>query len=245
MRNILFLAFFIILITSCKSSKETAQDDVYDIPDRSVAEEEYDVSSSDYYRGYNDITHNDSRWYNYSRFGFGVGLGWSPMYYGPYWGNAWYWGNPYGYYNPWNSGMYYNPWGYYGYCGYGYGYGFGYGYYHPYGFCGYNTDFGYRSPLISHRPSMSGRSGIGLRSRPQRPSSNINLIRPERSINTITEPVHRPDRVRSNPPVDHRVRNNSTIRTSPRINPPRDNGGRNTPPSPRQPSPSPTPRPRR
>lgn len=161
------------LLASCGSLQETAQvrDDVYDIPDRTVVasvdpvpqEKSSTRPSDDYYdpatsidqqrRNYYDMTYNDPRYYNYGRFGFGMGINsWGPGYgmgmsygwpytstmynsptgwYDPYWQNSYMsgygaWGQPYGIYDPYG----YNPFGMGGY----YNYGSYNSYYGPYGY---------------------------------------------------------------------------------------------------------------
>ncbi len=158
------------------------RDDVYDIPDRTAfasvggtnpasdgvpegfEEDYYDPNTSEAQydtRSYNDIAYNDPQYYNYDRFRFNVGIGystWGPSYgmgmgmgmgsgwpgmYGdpwdPYWNNSWMsgygaWGNPW-YGGGWNTGMSMN-WGYPygGYNPYYGGYNPYYGGYNPYGY---------------------------------------------------------------------------------------------------------------
>lgn len=194
--KIISILSFIILMTSC-STQEMVTDSVYDT----------NLSSDqiDYYN-YNDITYNYPRWYNYSRFGFGVNIMNGP-YYHPYWGWVRGYGNwsSYGYYNPWNSGIY-NSCGYYGYGNSLYGQGcLCYGYY------GYNN---YNS-LYGHRPGFGA-----FRFNTQPP----NIVRSPRIVET-RDRYQRPNRIQ-NVPIERRVI------TQPRVTNPQDRGGSRPTPTP-------------
>jgi hypothetical protein len=240
------------LLASCGSLQETTQvrDDVYDIPDRNAvasvnpvpAEKPATSPSDDYYdpatsidqqrRNYYDMTYNDPRYYNYGRFGFGMGINsWGPSYgmgmsygwpytstmynsptgwYDPYWDNSWMSG-----YGAWGS--YYNrPYSFYNY-GYNSAYYGPYGYYDPFasgwGSCGSymgpgGSYYGCYVPwsssptVVAHRPGMGG-SGMG--------SGNTTNNHPRRMrsnayqlLPSQPDPVTRPHRTEQRPQRDTR-----------------------------------------
>jgi hypothetical protein len=225
MRTIISVIPVALLFVACGSLRKTAavRDDVYDIPDRqalaaaahATEQQEAGKQQDDYYdpqgsrdagtdRDYYDMTYNDPYYYNYGRFGFGMGLsyGWPTSFggmtigygtgygYDPYWGNSWMSG--YGYY----------PYGYYGYGNYGYGYGgygMGYGYQGLWG-SGYappgpiyvfdGRDGSSSGAVYGHRSSIS--SGMGTSGQvtptPRMYRSPVGLLRSsERSRTSGTE----------------------------------------------------------
>ncbi|MBL0128099.1 MAG: hypothetical protein IPP83_11730 [Flavobacteriales bacterium] len=126
-RNLIGPATMVMLLLgSCASSQQVGQfeDDVYYVPSaanatqpKPVAEVTPPATADDYYdpntastvgtsRGYYDMTYNDPYFYNYGRFGFGMGsqTGWSGSGWGSGMGYQTGWNGP-----GWGSGM---QWGY-------------------------------------------------------------------------------------------------------------------------------------
>lgn len=158
-----------LVFASCAGTRSTVQhdDDVYFMPSQAPpvaakaaesapAAEPTPAASDDYYdegtsqrlgtdRGYYDMAYNDPYYYNYGRFGFG--MGWQSGWNGPGWGMGYGWGTPgngwgSGYGSPWGTG---NAWGWnqpYGWGNDGWGYGgyngWGNGAYNGWGYGGYN-----------------------------------------------------------------------------------------------------------
>ncbi|MBK8341764.1 MAG: hypothetical protein IPK99_18110 [Flavobacteriales bacterium] len=157
------IALVVVFLSACGTLNTTqVHDSVYDLPSEPVASKAEPVAppaepepaptakQDDYYneaeskqyadpRSYYDMTYNDPYYYNYGRFGFGMGMssygsgfgmsygngfgsnGWND----PYWNNSWQsgygaWGN-----NGWNSGWNNGFGGYGGYGGFGGGFGYG------------------------------------------------------------------------------------------------------------------------
>lgn len=216
-----------------ETAPPSGSDDYYDADQAAQYQQGsyYDRTYNDpawYNRDRFGFGYNSSPWGNSWNMSYGMGWGnntWynSPTgYYNPYWGNSWQSG--YGYYSPWNGGMY-DPWyggwgGGYG-CGYNWGWnspcgwgntwGYGYNGYGGYGgYGGYNgygpgTDFGV-TPIVAHRPSMSGGGGgTNMQSNPRsvRPG-NISLLRPP----TPQRPqrAERPERTEPTRPAVTRTR---------------------------------------
>lgn len=248
------------LLSACGQLRETTavRDDVYDIPDRqamaaAVPQQQSGGSGTDnaYYdpaesrrsgsfdRGYYDMAYNDPYYYNYGRFGFGIGsfgpgygmgmsYGWptnfgsmsigygygSGMYgYNPYWTNSWMSGYGYGY----------DPFGYsgygnygYGWGGYGMGYGSGYGPYRgPWGGClNCYEPWGYANTVYTHRPSMAAGSATpaGATTAPRLMRNPASLI-PEAPVNR--SPAFDGGRAPSSRPVG----NDRAVRQQNRYNP--------------------------
>jgi hypothetical protein len=188
---ILLLPAIVALLASCSTLQPTAEmrDGVYDLPKpaevKTVATaEQPPVSNDDYYdstaaqefqQNYYDVAYNDPYYYNYDRFGFGVGLNYANYgggYPGYGYGMNYSWGDPgYGWGSPWGYGSPYgSPWGYgwnapYGYYDPWYGGMYpGYGYYGAGGCCYscYSPWVVYGTPLaVAHRPTLGGAGSPG------------------------------------------------------------------------------------
>lgn len=189
MRTKLLLPLLLLLFGACSSMQQTGQvrDGVYEKPSGEAlasasAMNEPATAQDDYYdpdqakdydaRDYYDMTYNDPYYYNYGRFGWGVGLGYStgsPCG-GTSWGMGTSWGDPYGYGgygSPYGGGY---PYGGYG-CGCNDPYSGYYGdpYYNGYGYYGYGGPcYGcyqpvvvYTNTVVGHRPTFGGGGGGG------------------------------------------------------------------------------------
>lgn len=195
------IAMAALLLASCSSSQPLAQrdDDVYFMPSTAppakkapanplAAEERAPAPEDDYYdsgtsqdlstnRGFYDMAYNEPHYFNYGRFGFGMGLGmmgWQSGWNGPGWGMGFGWGNdpwmnmsmgwgqPWGFSRPWGwndpwawnrplgwGNPWNDPWGM------GYGYGFG-SYWGPMGPCLWYMPVGVSTSTtyVGHRPTM-------------------------------------------------------------------------------------------
>lgn len=194
----------IALMASCSSTQPVAQhnDDVYFIPSQAPPKPAKPVEqapataaapSDDYYdggtsqdlgtnRGFYDMAYNDPYYYNYGRFGFGMGMmGWQTGWNGPGWGMGFGWGDPWmnmnigwgggwnrpwGFNDPWgwNRPLGWNrPWGWGNPWNDPYGWGYGYGsYWGPMGPCSWYSPIMLSSNVVvGHRPGIShvGASG--------------------------------------------------------------------------------------
>lgn len=195
MRTSLLLPAIPLLLAGCASVERTSQmrDGVYDKPEGEVratasAMDQGTQETDDYYdpdqaseqaRGYYDMAYNDPYYYNYGRFGWGIGLGYGSgtpcggsywgMNYGSTFGDPW---GPYGY-DGWGSPYGY-PYGGYGGCGTGwndpwYGGYYGNPYYNGYGYYGYGGPcYGcyqpvvvYTNTIVGHRPGWGGGGNTG------------------------------------------------------------------------------------
>jgi hypothetical protein len=233
MKNRPILPMLALLLTACSTMQQTGQmrDGVYEKPTGEAlasaspvneptkqADDYYDPDqASEFSRGYYDMAYNDPYYYNYGRFGWGMGLGygtgWGSPYGSSYWGMSQSWGSPY--YDPWGPPYGYGGWG----APYGYPYG-GYGgwcdpwhsgyygnpYYNGYGYYGYGGPcYGcyqpvmvYTNTIVTHRPTLgSGGNGGGSGGDPTptfAPVGPMSLLSttPSRSLSSMSDFSARP-----------------------------------------------------
>lgn len=239
-KSILPILAIAAILAACSTNEELAllhDDDTYFNPDKKVASSQETVTSNafveegtqktaevddfDYYdpdaaeqvkapSTYYDAAYNTPQYYNYDRFRFNVGFGYStgPSYmgmsYGSYYGSGFNdpysygygWGNSYNYgYSPWGYGGVYGWSPYYGYGGY-YG-GYGYGGHCPsiYGGGWYGGDYYGGNTYYGHRPTTGGGSVSSNGTMPYYRSPNSRAPRPSSTSNGDQRMSGTPNRI--------------------------------------------------
>lgn len=252
-----------LALASCTASQSLVQhdDDVYYLPSQAEArmvapavpeaqaeQPKGEGRRDDYYdpdvsqrlgaqRGYYDLAYNDPYYYNYSRFGFG--MGWQSGWNGPGWGMGFGWGDPwvgagYGWGQPWptwhwafDRPYYYSPYTFYsgyipGYSGWGWdGWSYYGNYWSPYGpcrTCYTGTDWSSSRVIVGHRPSANGgSSGSSSISRPRLARDAGSLMPGLRPRTPVNVEQQQPQRAPSAPPQRTHTRSGESKPQQPSI----------------------------